>query len=173
MGNDRDALDERLLAQRRHDELLAAYYPVMLARLRLRVGDGEAYEVVHRAVDRLLGELSRGKRYPVPFRVVVHQVTGWTLKGYMAERGKPFPTLPSDWDLPGDTTLAEDVVADQWVRYMIGRLPPGRDREVAMLRYVEGMEIADIGEHLGIRRNAVDQSLHRAHGRLRKLMDDD
>src|SRR5262245_6087374 len=172
MGNDRDALDERLLAEGRHDELLAAYYPIMHARLLLRVHDGEAFEVLHRAVERLLTELKRGKRYPVPFRVVVHQVTGWTLKEYFAEqKRRPFAPLPTDWDV-GDPGPDDRVVSDAWVRSLIAQLS-GRDREVAELRYLEGMEIAEIAERLGISRNAVDQSLHRAHKRLRKLMDDD
>src|SRR5262249_10219663 len=155
----------------RHAELLAAYYPIVLARLRLRVGDGEAYEVAHRVVDRLLGELTRDKRYPVPFRVVVHQVTGWMLKEYFAEgKGTALAPLPPDWD-PGDRGHDDDVVADEWVRHVVGQLG-GRDGEIAWMRYVDELEIPRIAERIGVTRNAVDQSLHRSRKRLRKLMGD-
>ena len=170
MPDDRDALDERLLDEGGHAELLAAYYPVILARLLLRLEAGEAFEVAHRAVDRLLGELARGRRYPVPYRVVVHQVTGWTLKEYFAEgKRTALAPLPPDWD-PGDAGHDEGVASDEWVRFIIGQLS-GRDGEVAWLRYVDELEIPRIAERLGMTRNAVDQSLHRSRRRLRKLMD--
>src|SRR5437764_921850 len=51
--SDRDAEDDALLTSGRHAELLAAYYPVILERLRLRLTRDEAYEVAHRVVERL------------------------------------------------------------------------------------------------------------------------
>ena len=47
-------------------------------------------------------------------------------------------------------------------------LPDG-DREACRLRYLEGLEIDEIAGRLGKTRNAVDQSLHRAHKRLKEL----
>ena len=76
MTSERDVYDDQLIREQRFDELLAAYYPIMVARLRMRVPAGMVYDVAHDAVVRLLGELQRGRHYPVPFRVVLHPRRG-------------------------------------------------------------------------------------------------
>jgi RNA polymerase sigma factor (sigma-70 family) len=47
---------------------------------------------------------------------------------------------------------------------------PAREREVAVLRWLRGLEIEDVARELGIERNAVDQALYRARRRLRGMM---
>ena len=167
MTNERDDLDDRLLAEGRHAELLAAYYPVVIARLRLRLPAWDAYDVAQDVMLRLFSELRRGKRYPVPFCVVVHKVLGWTVRGhYQYAKSRPECPFPPDWDI-ADERADHSVVGDEWVRYMIDRLP-SRDRQVAARRYLDGMEIQQIADDLGINRNAVDQALSRAHTAIRK-----
>ena len=38
------------------------------------------------------------------------------------------------------------------------------------LRYLERLEIDQIAERLGMKRNAVDQALHRGHRKLRETL---
>ena len=167
MTHDRDDLDERLQAQRRYSDLLAAYYPIVIARLRLRLPAGDVYDVAQDVMLRLFSELQRGKRYPVPFRVVVHKVLGWTVRGHWQDaKSRPECPFPPDWDV-ADERAEHSVVGDEWVRYMIDRLP-SRDRQVASRRYLDGMEIQQIADDLGINRNAVDQALSRAHSAIRR-----
>ena len=40
------------------------------------------------------------------------------------------------------------------------------------LRYLDGLEIEQIAERLGLTRNAVDQALHRGHKKLREDLAD-
>jgi len=47
---------------------------------------------------------------------------------------------------------------------------PGKYREVTVLRYLEEMPIAEIGEVLGLGRGAVDVRLHRARSRLKDAL---
>jgi hypothetical protein len=83
----RDEEDARLLEAGDHAALLAAYYPTILLRLRTRrLPIDEAEEVRQRVVEHLLRELRSGKRFDIPFRVVVHQRTTWTLLDYFKER---------------------------------------------------------------------------------------
>src|SRR3954463_15384271 len=96
MHDVRDAEDIRLLEVHDHAKLLATYYPVILERCRLRLADPDAYEVAHRVIERLLRELAAGKRYSVPFRVVVHKVIDWKLKEFFT-RGR-VALLPEEWD---------------------------------------------------------------------------
>jgi RNA polymerase sigma factor (sigma-70 family) len=166
MADVRDAEDIPLLQARDHGRLLATYYPVVLERLRLRLSDADAYEVAHRVVDRLLGELDAGKTYRVPFRVVVHNVIGWKLKEFHT-LGR-IDVLPEDWD---PTDPADDFAAfeqaydlDLWFADL-----PARTRDVLRLRYLEGVEIEQIAERLGMTRNAVDQALHRGHAKLKEI----
>jgi len=46
----------------------------------------------------------------------------------------------------------------------------GRYREVVVLRYLEGMEINEIGKALGISRGAVEVRLHRGRGQLKETL---
>ena len=163
--SDRDAEDDELLATGRHPELMAAYYSVILARLRVRLPEADIGEVAHRVALRLLGELSRGRSYRVPFRVVVHNVIGWKLKEHYAERRvEPLPEEPEAVDDP--LGRAHERIGLQQI---LGELPP-REREVLEMRYLDGREIVDIATALGITRNAVDQALFRGRRRLRELL---
>ncbi len=83
MHDARDAEDKRLLETGELTLLVESYYGVMLDRCRARVWpeDG-AIAVAAEVAIRLLSELKRGRRYRVPFRVVVHKVIGW--KGFAA-----------------------------------------------------------------------------------------
>jgi RNA polymerase sigma-70 factor (ECF subfamily) len=47
---------------------------------------------------------------------------------------------------------------------------PDRDRELISLRYGADLSAQQIGELLGMRRNAVEVALHRAMTRLREVV---
>jgi DNA-directed RNA polymerase specialized sigma24 family protein len=163
-----DDADARHLADGEIAWLLARYEPAVRARCIARLrGDPAAEDVAQNAMLRLLTEFHRGRRWPgVPFRVVVHQVTGWTLADHFAGRATDAP-LPDGWE-PG----AEDpALARVGLRELFESLPDGA-RRVCGLRYLLGLEIDEIAARLGMTRNAVDQSLHRAHVRLRDLVTD-
>lgn len=165
MHDARDAEDTRLLEARRHAELLAVYWPVVVDRLRLRLPDREAHEVASDVADRLLSELAAGKTYAVPFRVVVHNVIKWKLKEHF--RGTDVVLLPEEWDAE-----APDAFADWEAEYDFGAwlAPlPERQRTAVWLRYVDGLEVAEVAERLEIEPNAGDQLLWRAREKLKQL----
>jgi len=169
MADARDAEDALLLQAGDHGGLVGAWYPVVLQRCLVRAG-AAGWDVAHDVVERLLAELRRGKRYPVPYRVVVHMVTSWTLKEHFQGRRTDLP-LPEGWD-PADA--ADDLAGFERafdLERLFEELPDG-DRAVCRLRYLDGLEIEEIAARLRKTRNAVDQALHRAHGRLRELARD-
>src|SRR6266571_3705991 len=87
MHDARDAEDKRLLEAGEWASLLESYYGVIVKRCQARTrDDGEALDVAAEVVVRLLAELKAGKRYEVPFRVVVHKVVGWKLAEHFAGR---------------------------------------------------------------------------------------
>src|SRR3990170_5273969 len=112
MHDARDAEDSRLLDANDHTTLLATYYPVILERCRVRLRDPDAWEVAHAVVDRLLRELSRGKRYPVPFRVVVHKVIDWKIKEH-------FTGAPAELELAEGDGAADDPIEEFERRYYL------------------------------------------------------
>lgn len=123
MAHARDAEDIRLLEAGKHGDLLTAYYPVVLERLRLRLPEPDAYEVAQRVFERLLRELTRGRTYAVPFRVVVHKVVEWKLKEFW-KRGRDVP-LPKDWDDEGPYAFRE--VEEEQRRRAVERLEGGEE----------------------------------------------
>ena len=165
MHDARDAEDKRLLEAGEYARLVEAYYGVIVKRCQSRTkNDSEAFDVAAEVVIRLLGELKAGKRYGVPFRVVVHKVIGWKLAEHFAGRSRDteLHELPDEGaDEIGNRTadlmaLLEDL--------------PGREREVAGLRVV-GLDPVAIAERLGISRNNVDQAWHRAKQKLRERLE--
>src|SRR5919201_3190096 len=100
MHDARDAEDKRLLEAGEYARLVESYYGVIVKRCQARTNsDGEAFDVAADVVIRLLGELKAGKRYGVPFRVVVHKVIGWKLAEHFAGRSR-------------DAELGDDLVED-------------------------------------------------------------
>src|SRR3990172_9943596 len=90
MHDARDAEDQRLLAAGELSLLVESYYGVMLDRSRARVWpEAAAVGVAAEVAIRLLSELKRGRRYRVPFRVVVHKVIGWKIKEHFAPAKAP------------------------------------------------------------------------------------
>src|SRR4051812_30525395 len=110
MHDARDAEDKRLLDEGEHKLLVAAYFHPVRERCVLRLRNRDAADEAAQLVFvRPLAELGKGKRYDVPFRVVVWMVTEWTLRGFYAG-AKEDAALPEDWEL-----AAPDAYAD-WER---------------------------------------------------------
>jgi len=98
MSYDGDVANAVLLAHGEHARLLAKYEPVILGRCVARLhGHTDAEDVAQDVKVRLWKELSAGKVYGVPYRVVVHKVVGWTINDYFAGRPTDVP-LPEGWD---------------------------------------------------------------------------
>ena len=164
MHDARDAEDKRLLQEGEHKLLLAGYFRRVREQCFIDLRNQDAAdEASQRVFLRLLTELRRHKTYPVPFRVVVWMVTKWTLRSF-------YPAAKDDAMLPeGWNPEAPDAYAEWEDKHDLGLLLadlPARQREVLDLAYREGLSPAQIGERLGIRRNAVDQALHNGHKRL-------
>jgi len=171
MSDARDAEDTRLLEAGEHARLLATYFDVIRGRCAAKCksrDDGE--ECASRVYMRLLGELKAGKRYRVPFRVVVHMVVNWTVKGFYRRSPVQEVSLEAVEGAPADGDLYAAIEAELDGHALLEGLPP-RERQVAVLRWLRGLEIEDVARELGIERNAVDQALHRARRRLRGMME--
>jgi RNA polymerase sigma factor (sigma-70 family) len=168
MRDARDAEDALLLQTGDYAQLIAAWYPIVVQRCLVRAG-ASGYDVAHDVVERLLAELQRGRRYPVPYRVVVHMVIGWTLNEHFQGLPTDAP-LPEEWDLADSTDDVGSFEEAFDLEHLFEELPEG-DRAVCRLRYLDGLEIDQIAEQLGRERNAVDQSLWRAHTKLRGIVD--
>lgn len=163
----RDDEDERLIAAGEYGGLLAAYYPIVLQRLRLRrLPLDEAEEVRQRVVEHLLAELRSGKQYNVPFRRVLHQRTTWKLYDYYAERKRLSGEFPKDY-APEAPDVVQDVESDIEFDRLVADLPP-REKQVIELRWRQGLDVPEVARVLGIDANVVHQALHRAHNKLRK-----
>ena len=165
----RDADDTRLLEEGDIAALLAKYQPVILGRCIARLrGHADADDVAQNVRLRLVAEFRRGKRYGgTPYRVVVHQVIGWTIADYFEGRPTDVP-LPDDWN-PSEADGEENVISHYYLEELLAPLPE-RARRVLELRYIKGAEIPQIADELGIKRNAVDQALHRGHEALRAVL---
>jgi RNA polymerase sigma factor (sigma-70 family) len=171
MHDARDAEDKRLLDQGEHKQLVANYFDTVRTLARARANNAhDGDEIASIVFLRLLRELEGGKRYPLPFRLVVPLVVRWCAHGYYGSRERDPLALPDDWE--GEPT---DGVAE-WVERtdlsaLFSRLP-GRAQEVATLRYLVGLSHDEIAEQLEVERNTVDQALWRAHQKLRELVAD-
>lgn len=67
---------------------------------------------------------------------------------------------------------SQEVIADEVsrvVRSAVAALPQ-RDRELVVLIYLENRTVAEVAALLRASRNTIDVRLHRARGRLRKML---
>ena len=157
--------DEALLASGDHARLLARYEPVIVQRCVAAMrGHPDAEDVAQDVKLRLWRELQAGKTYPVPFKVVVHKVVGWTLKDHWAGRDTTVP-LPEGWEPPAEDDRDGPLI----VREALAELPP-REQEVWTL-WIDGLSPDQIAAELGITRNNVDQALHRGRLKLKEIVD--
>jgi len=149
--------------------LLARYEPVIVGRCIAKLrGSLDAEDVAQDAKLRLLEEYRRGRTYgDLPYRVVVHQVIGWTIADYFAGRPTDVP-LPEGWEPVASDDPAADVVSRGWVEWVVGQLD-GSDGRIFGMRYRDLLEPAEIAARLGMQPNAVHQALHRGLAKLREL----
>ena len=166
MRDARDAEDARLLEAGEHETLLATYVDIIVDRCRAKLYGPEADDVAQNVVERLWAELCRGRRYTVPYRVVVHKVIEWKLKEHLS--GIRYEASADE--IPDDAF--EDyarTVADLDLEALFAQLPE-RQQQVAHLRYLTGLDRAQIAAVLELKENAVDQALHNAHKKLKELL---
>jgi RNA polymerase sigma factor (sigma-70 family) len=153
-----------LLSKGEHATLLGAYYPIIRQRCLIRVRGDAAEDVAQDVCLRLASELRRGKRYSVPFRVVVHQQVDWAIREHVSSVSTDLP-IPIGWDVESPNEPYAEFEADYTLEQLFDNLSIA-DREVATMRYRQSLEINDIAAALGKERNAIDQALWRIHRRL-------
>ena len=111
MHDARDAEDTRLLEAGELKLLIDGYVGVIYDRCRLKLrGSEHAEDVAHEVVLRLLAELKRGRRYRVPFRVVVHNVVDWKAKEHF--QSLRYEEELDDWLLGVSTDSNAPLEAD-------------------------------------------------------------
>jgi RNA polymerase sigma factor (sigma-70 family) len=169
MVHDTDLEDAHLLAAGDIAGLLAKYNEVIVARCVAKLrGSLDAEDVAQDVKLRLLAEFERGKRYgDVPYRVVVHQVIGWTIADYFDGRRTDVP-LPEGWEPAVDDETAS-VDSRRYLMDLFHDLPD-QTRRVLELRYVLGFEHDEIAGELQMTPNAVYQRLHKGHAKLRAVL---
>jgi RNA polymerase sigma factor (sigma-70 family) len=167
MHDARDAEDTRLLETDEIGLLLEGYLGVILDRCRAKVRNpDDALDVAQNVYERLLRELKRGRRYRVPFRVVVHQVTGWKIQEhfqairYEQNIDDALHRLSTESDAPIDGDAGFDGMLEGLTEL---------EAEVMRLHYGEAdLDFQEIARRLGKEPNAVHQIHHRALEKLRK-----
>ena len=166
MHDAQDAEDQRLLEAGDYQQLVESYYAVIIKRCQARTrNDTDAWDIASEVVVRLLTELKAGKRYPVPFRIVVHKVISWKIAEHFAT-----PLVSADPpEQPVEEHGFDDVDQRHDLTALLSDLPP-RERDVALLRILGGLEPDEIAGQLAVTRNNVDQAWHRAKQKLRNRL---
>ena len=168
MHDARDAEDTRLLEAGEFSLLVESYYGVMLDRCRARVWpEADAIGVAAEVAIRLLSELKRGRRYRVPFRVVVHKVIGWKIQEHF-EPGKVREIELEEWLEEASTDSSTEFEQDSGFEALLEGLTE-LEQEVMRLRYVDDLDFQEIATRLGKEPNAVHQIHHRALTKLRRV----
>jgi RNA polymerase sigma factor (sigma-70 family) len=167
MHDARDEEDRRRLEAGEFSTLVEGYYGVMLDRCRLKLRrEDEAVAVAAEVAIRLLAELKRGRRYSVPFRVVVHQVITWKLQEHF-QPGRLQEVELREWLDAAAGESESELEADAGFEALLEGLTE-LEQDVLRLRYAEGFDFPEIAARLGKEPNAVHQIHHRALTKLRR-----
>jgi RNA polymerase sigma factor (sigma-70 family) len=162
-----DARDAKQIALGLYEELIACYLDLIRARCEAKVWGYDAEDVAQEVVFRLWRELKLEHTYPVPYRIVVHKVIGWTIKAHFQKKGTTGPLDDLCDVLPDPRAGAGYAAVDErdFLEWIAAQLPPAA-AEVFLLRYADGLEPAEIAAELGKDPNAIHQTLWRIHNSL-------
>jgi RNA polymerase sigma-70 factor, ECF subfamily len=170
--------EEALLAQARRFDLdglsliYDRYSPGLFAyALRLLGDTSQAEECVAETFNRFLQTLKSGggpERYLQAY--LYRMAHNWISDQY---RRSPPPPLDledrSIGEIPGEAGIEGDCIAREQVRAAMRRLT-SEQRQVVMLKYVEGWETDAVAEAMGKPVGAVKALQHRALAALRRLL---
>ncbi len=167
MHDARDAEDIRLLEAGEIGLLLESYLGVIYDRCLVKVRDrDQGADVAQNVYERLFGELKRGRRYRVPFRVVVHQVIKWKVQEHF--QTIRYDVELEDWLAQASTESSGSLEADAGFDAMLERLTE-LEAEVIRLHYGDAdLDFQEIARRLEREPNAVHQIHYRALAKLRK-----
>lgn len=133
------------------------------------VGDG------HDAEDITADAIERALRYRSSYDPRRGSPLAWLLtiaRNCVADRYREPLTVEHEIAETPDDDAPLDNIDVLTIRAAVARLGP-RDRELIALRYGADLTTRQVGEQLGMRTNAVEVALHRAHARLRSVLRDD
>ena len=166
MRDARDAKDALLLQNGDHAELLAAYFPMIRQRCLIKVRGDAGEDVAQNVLERLCASSSAasGTRFP---SASSYTRSSSGRSAITSGDARPMSPLPEGWDVADEHDPYRPLEDDQALEVLFAPLPEGA-RRVLDLRYRQGLEPEEIAVELKIKRNAVDQALHRGHVRLRE-----
>ena len=156
------------------DHVVASYWEPVLNWIRStgRVRGGEAEEVRQEVFLRVTREIRGGMRYRLPIGAAIYRITNWTIQGYVAraagrrEHENPMGDLPANEPVDHGAQVAIDQVGqDEAVEEIFGRLH-GQEGRLMTLHYLEGLELSEVAEAMGITANNAHQIHHRAKNRI-------
>jgi RNA polymerase sigma-70 factor (ECF subfamily) len=144
-----------------------------MARLRNSIDADEVLQDVAFVAWRKRDQLQDESRIePWLYRIAIRQVLMFWRK---RKRGARDVAINADMELPPDDRLPNPAVwvtrqeAHDMVRQSVKRLSP-QDREILLLKHVEGWTYQQISERLRLTQDKVIYRVSRARGRLRKQL---
>lgn len=156
------------------DAIVATWWEPVLQWIHStrRLRGGEVDEVRQEVFLRLTREVRAGKRYGVPIRVAIYQITNWTIQGYVARAAGRREAEQLLGEMPGDEPVdhgalreIDGIGQDDLVQALFARLGD-REGTLMTMHYVEGLDLADVAEAMGITGNNAHQIHHRAKRRI-------
>jgi RNA polymerase sigma-70 factor, ECF subfamily len=154
-------------------EFVDGEYARVVATVALVCGSvATAEDSVQEALARAWEQLARGRsidRLPAWITTVALNLARSQMRRWRAERRARDRLGPLHDDLSDAPAASGDAHA---VREALLALPR-RQREVTVLRYYLGLDVREIGAHLGIAEGTVKAMLFRARQSLAALLDDD
>ncbi len=165
MHDARDALDADLIAAGDLATLLATWLPTVRTRVHAVVRDASADDVVQEVMLRLYRELAAGKRYTVPFRVVLHNVITWLVGNHLRRKDVRLVSFDEELDPGVELELELRDELEAWLGVLTAP-----QREVFELRCFGDLSAREVAARLGMAPNAVDQTYDRAKRRLREAV---
>ena len=156
------------------DSVVASYWDPVLQWIRStgKVRGGEADEVRQEVFLRVTREIRAGKRYGIPLGAAIFQITNWTIRGYVSraagrrEHEEAFGEMPGDEPFdPGAQAQIDQVGEDDLVEELFARLGD-REGTLMTMHYLQGLDLAEVAEAMGITANNAHQIHHRAKKRI-------
>ena len=163
------------------DNVVASYWDPVLQWIRStgKVRGGEADEVRQEVFLRVTREIRAGKRYGIPLGAAIFNITNWTIRGYVSgaaarrEHEQPFGEHPGDEPFDRGAELDLDQVGeDDLVEDLFARLGD-RESTLMIMHYLQGLDLSEVADAMGITANNAHQIHHRAKKRIAEWLAED
>lgn len=165
-------MKNHLEQEKKYSEAFDTYSDALFRHAFFRVSDRQvAIDLVQDAFMKTWSQITKGENIENYQSYLYHVLSNLIIDYYRKKKSLSLDTLTEDGFDPVGSTAAH-VMEDAVHRELMDHIEKlsDRDKEVVMLRYVDGLPVKEIAVIVGESENSVSVRIHRAIDKLKEMI---